>query len=81
LTICLFHWIFNFRNIIMPKLSPALKALINSPHARPGTIPAPAQIGAVYSSIAEEAEPRNVGLKAWFGAAVSLFLLDFVGYC
>lgn len=59
----------------MSKLSPALKALINSPHARPGTIPAPAQISAVYAGIAKEAEPRNVGLKAWFGAAVCFFHL------
>ncbi|CRG88644.1 Dol-P-Man:Man(5)GlcNAc(2)-PP-Dol alpha-1,3-mannosyltransferase [Talaromyces islandicus] len=55
----------------MSRLSPALKALINSPHARPGTVPAPAQISAVYSSISKEAEPRNVGLKAWFGAATA----------
>ncbi|EED14319.1 conserved mitochondrial protein [Talaromyces stipitatus ATCC 10500] len=55
----------------MAKLSPALKALINSPHARPGTNPAPAQITSVYASIAKEAEPRNVGLKAWFSAATA----------
>ncbi|KAH8689978.1 mitochondrial protein [Talaromyces proteolyticus] len=55
----------------MSKLSPTLKKLINSPHARPGTIPAPAQISAVYSIIAQEAGPRNVGLKAWFGAATA----------
>jgi hypothetical protein len=54
----------------MSKLSPALKALINAPHARPGTIPAPAQITSVYASIAKEAQPKNVGLKAWFSAAV-----------
>jgi hypothetical protein len=57
----------------MSKLSPALKALINAPNARPGTIPAPAQISSVYASIAKEAEPKNVGLKAWFSAAVRLF--------
>ncbi|EEA19891.1 hypothetical protein TMatcc_010032 [Talaromyces marneffei ATCC 18224] len=55
----------------MSKLSPALKALINSPNARPGTIPAPAQIASVYASIAKEAEPKNVGLKAWFSAATA----------
>ncbi|OKL62421.1 Dol-P-Man:Man(5)GlcNAc(2)-PP-Dol alpha-1,3-mannosyltransferase [Talaromyces atroroseus] len=55
----------------MSKLSPALKALINSPYARPGTIPAPAQISAVYAGIAKEAEPRNVGLRAWFAAATA----------
>ncbi|KAL1965498.1 hypothetical protein VTN77DRAFT_5754 [Rasamsonia byssochlamydoides] len=55
----------------MSKLSPALKTLINAPHARPGTIPAPPQITAVYQSIAKEAEPRNVGLKAWFSAATA----------
>lgn len=54
----------------MSKLSPALKALINTSQARPGTLPAPAQISAVYEGIAKEAEPRNVGLKAWFSAAV-----------
>jgi hypothetical protein len=52
------------------KLSPALKALINALNAQPGTIPAPAQIASVYANIAKEAEPRNVGLKAWFSAAV-----------
>lgn len=56
----------------MSKLSPALKAVINSPHARSGTIPAPADIVSVYASIASEAGSRNVGLKAWFSAAVSL---------
>ncbi|KAF3385721.1 Dol-P-Man:Man [Talaromyces pinophilus] len=55
----------------MSKLSPALKALINAPNARPGTIPAPAQISSVYASIAKEAEPKNVGLKAWFSAATA----------
>lgn len=57
----------------MSKLSPSLKALINAPNARPGTIPAPAQISSVYASIAKEAEPRKVGLKAWFSAVVRLF--------
>lgn len=56
----------------MSKLSPALKALINAPNARPGTIPAPAQIASVYASIAKEAGPKNVGLKAWFSAAVCI---------
>ncbi|GAM42319.1 mitochondrial hypothetical protein [Talaromyces pinophilus] len=55
----------------MSKLSPALKALINAPNAQPGTIPAPAQIASVYANIAKEAEPRNVGLKAWFSAATA----------
>lgn len=57
----------------MSKLSIPLKNLINSPHARPGTIPAPAHIAAVYQSIAREAEPQNVGVKAWFSAAVRSF--------
>lgn len=56
----------------MSKLSPAVKAVINSPHARSGTVPAPANIVSVYASIASEAGSRNVGLKAWFSAAVSL---------
>lgn len=56
----------------MSKLSPALKALINAPHARAGTVPAPPHIYAVYQSIAKEAEPRNVELKAWFSAAVGI---------
>lgn len=62
----------------MSKLSPALKALINAPHARAGTVPAPPQIYAVYQSIAKEAEPRNVGLKAWFSAAVGLYILFII---
>ncbi|KAM3537692.1 hypothetical protein ARSEF1564_009389 [Beauveria bassiana] len=47
------------------KLSPALKALINAPAARPGPCPAPSGIRDVYARIAQDAAARNLGPRPW----------------
>ncbi|TQV92068.1 hypothetical protein V2A60_004374 [Cordyceps javanica] len=47
------------------KLSPALKALINAPAARPGPCPAPSQIRDVYARIAQDAAARKLGQRPW----------------
>ncbi|KAL4929865.1 uncharacterized protein BDV17DRAFT_290221 [Aspergillus undulatus] len=44
----------------MSKLSPALKALINHPAARPNTVPAPRNIQSVYAKIQATAQSKNV---------------------
>ena len=54
----------------MSKLSPALKALINAPKARPDPTPAPALIREVYRSIANDAAKRNIGIKPWLALSV-----------
>ncbi|KAF2843396.1 hypothetical protein M501DRAFT_966802 [Patellaria atrata CBS 101060] len=51
--------------IAMSKISPALKALINAPAARPNPTPAPPNIRAVYERIAREAASKNVGQPSW----------------
>lgn len=47
------------------KLSPALKALINAPFAKPGPCPAPARIRDVYSRIAQDAASHKLGQRPW----------------
>lgn len=59
-------------NADMSKLSEPLKALINAAHSKPHTLPAPRQIGAVYSRFADDAGKKKVGLSAWLTASVSL---------
>jgi hypothetical protein len=54
----------------MSKLSQPLKALINSPHARPDTIPAPAQIKSVYEKIARDASSKDIALSTWLSLTV-----------
>lgn len=54
----------------MSKLSPALKQLINAPFARPGALPAPQGIKAVYQNLARDAKERGVGQPAWVSMAV-----------
>ncbi|KAJ5667900.1 uncharacterized protein N7477_006470 [Penicillium maclennaniae] len=49
----------------MSRLSNSLKALINAPAARPSTVPAPANISAVYSKIAQTAQAKNVSQPSW----------------
>ncbi|KAI9376198.1 hypothetical protein BJX61DRAFT_491150 [Aspergillus egyptiacus] len=49
----------------MSKLSPALKALINAPAARPNTVPAPRNIQSVYAKIQQTAQAKNVSLPSW----------------
>jgi hypothetical protein len=54
----------------MSKLSPALKALINAPFARPNTLPATPKIYSVYESIYNEAKKKKVGQPAWLSLSV-----------
>ncbi|KFY28364.1 hypothetical protein V493_02966 [Pseudogymnoascus sp. VKM F-4281 (FW-2241)] len=49
----------------MSKLSPALKAAINAPFARPGPLPAPKNISAIYSAIQREAASHSLGVFPW----------------
>ncbi|PSK35964.1 hypothetical protein B9Z65_5779 [Elsinoe australis] len=55
----------------MSKLSPALKSLINAPFARPGAVPAPKNIKAVYEQLAKDAASKNVGVPAWLSIATA----------
>ncbi|KAK4192137.1 hypothetical protein QBC35DRAFT_511875 [Podospora australis] len=59
------------------KIRPTLKALINHPHARPNTTPAPAKIRNVYHRIAREARERQYGERPWITlAAAATFTLN-----
>ncbi|KAJ5767858.1 hypothetical protein N7533_000441 [Penicillium manginii] len=49
----------------MSKLSVGLKALINSPAARPHTVPAPKNITAIYQDIQQSAKANNVSQPSW----------------
>ncbi|CCC09572.1 hypothetical protein SMACR_03603 [Sordaria macrospora] len=61
----------------MSKLSPSLKGLINAPFARPGQTPAPRNIEAVYTKIADEARERKYGEKPWLAlSAAATFTLN-----
>lgn len=61
----------------MSKLSPSLKGLINAPFARPGPTPAPRNIEAVYTKIADEARERKYGEKPWLAlSAAATFTLN-----
>ncbi|EON66827.1 hypothetical protein W97_06229 [Coniosporium apollinis CBS 100218] len=55
----------------MSKLSAPLKALINTPAARPGTTPAPRHIKAAYEKIEREAASNNVGRPAWLALSTA----------
>ncbi|KAH8728592.1 Dol-P-Man:Man(5)GlcNAc(2)-PP-Dol alpha-1,3-mannosyltransferase [Phaeosphaeriaceae sp. PMI808] len=55
----------------MSKLSPSLKSLINAAHSRPGPVPAPPRIQAVYQRIQEEATGRKLGRPSWLGIATA----------
>ncbi|KAL4955336.1 hypothetical protein BDW69DRAFT_193293 [Aspergillus filifer] len=55
----------------MSKLSPALKALINHPSARPNTVPAPANIRAVYKSIQDVAGRKGVRDSSWIALSTA----------
>lgn len=54
----------------MSKLSPALKALINAPFARPDTVAASKHIRSVYQTIEQEAASKGVGLPSWLAISV-----------
>ncbi|PBP22841.1 hypothetical protein BUE80_DR006237, partial [Diplocarpon rosae] len=49
----------------MSKLSPALKALIGAPFARPHTLPTSSRIRSVYERLRREAAANDVGTPAW----------------
>lgn len=55
----------------MSKLSPALKALINSPLARPGTVPAPRTIQSVYQNISQGAQAHRVSQPTWLALSTA----------
>ncbi|KAL4869507.1 hypothetical protein BDV12DRAFT_196348 [Aspergillus spectabilis] len=55
----------------MSKLSPSLKALINSPAARPNTLPAPSNIQSVYAKIQQTAQAKNVSLSSWLALSTA----------
>lgn len=55
----------------MSKLSPSLKALINASHSRPGPVPAPPRIQAVYQRIQEEATERKLGRPSWLSISTA----------
>ncbi|KFZ17374.1 hypothetical protein V502_04622 [Pseudogymnoascus sp. VKM F-4520 (FW-2644)] len=58
----------------MSKLSPALKAAINAPFARPGPIPAPKNIAAIYSAIQREAASHSLGVFPWLALTTAATL-------
>ncbi|CAI9634310.1 hypothetical protein GT037_011126 [Alternaria burnsii] len=55
----------------MSKLSPRLKSLINAAHSRPGPVPAPPRIQAVYKRIEQEATDRKLGRPSWLGISTA----------
>ncbi|KAF3402012.1 hypothetical protein F1880_009744 [Penicillium rolfsii] len=55
----------------MSKLSPSLKALINSPAARPHTVPAPPNIAHVYRTIQQTAAANNVSQPSWLALSTA----------
>ncbi|KAL4878813.1 hypothetical protein BJY04DRAFT_220876 [Aspergillus karnatakaensis] len=55
----------------MSKLSPGLKALINSPAARPNTLPAPTNIQSIYAKIQQTAQAKNISLSSWLALSTA----------
>ncbi|KAH8588829.1 hypothetical protein B0O99DRAFT_524354 [Bisporella sp. PMI_857] len=53
------------------KLSPALKALINAPFARPDTLPATSRIKSVYEQLRREASGHGVGHSPWLALSTA----------
>lgn len=54
----------------MSRLSSSLKALINSPAARPGTVPASRNTQSVYQKIQQSAQSNNVSQSSWLALSV-----------
>lgn len=54
----------------MSKISPTLKALIDSPHARPNTTPPPPYIRDVYTRILLQGKQKQYGLRPSIALAV-----------
>lgn len=69
----LFRYINLLLSVTMSKLSPALKALINSPAARPSTVPAPAHIASVYQAIQQTATAQRLSHHSWLALSVGIF--------
>lgn len=65
----------------MAKLSNALKALINSPAARPKTVPAPSYIESVYQTIQQEAVSNGLKQPSWLTVTVSMCTDELHHYC
>ncbi|PYH85170.1 hypothetical protein BO82DRAFT_328620 [Aspergillus uvarum CBS 121591] len=55
----------------MSRMSPALKALINSPAARPNTLPAPRNIQSVYAKIQQEAQAKGISQPSWLALSTA----------
>ena len=55
----------------MSKLSEAVKALINAPHARPGLTKASGAVTPALARFANDAREKKVGLPAWVTMSVS----------
>lgn len=55
----------------MSQLSANLKALINSPLARPNTVAAPRNIQSIYQRIQQDAIAHNVSRPSWLALTVS----------
>jgi hypothetical protein len=58
----------NLQN--MAKLSDAVKALINAPHAKPGYTRASSQVQPALARVASDATEKKVGLPAWVTMSV-----------
>lgn len=58
-------------SVAMSKLSPTLKSLINAAHSRPGPVPAPPRIQAVYNRIEQEATDRKLGRPSWLSISTA----------
>ncbi|PYH92985.1 hypothetical protein BO71DRAFT_356365 [Aspergillus ellipticus CBS 707.79] len=55
----------------MSKLSHQLKALINSPAARPYTVPAPRNIESAYKKIQQQALSKNLSVTSWLALSTA----------
>jgi hypothetical protein len=55
----------------MSKLSPSLKSLISAAHSRPGPVPAPRNIEALYSKIEREAIAHQLGRPSWLALSTA----------
>jgi hypothetical protein len=55
----------------MSRLSSSLKALISAAHARPGPIPAPRNIEALYKKIEQEAQAQKLGRPSWLALSTA----------
>ncbi|KAI5286987.1 hypothetical protein KEM54_006332 [Ascosphaera aggregata] len=56
----------------MSRLSPAVKALINAPSARPHAVPAPGNIAAVYRNIRSQAQERHLAPTSWLALSTAV---------